>query len=41
MVDERTGLKFSKFFKSKKAMVEPTLEQWNKWKQNGQIVKYV
>jgi hypothetical protein len=35
MVHERTQLKFSNFFKMKNGMVEPTCEQFQKWKQNG------
>jgi len=41
MVDERTGMKFSSFYRTKDGMIEPTLEQWNKWKQNGLVVKKV
>ena len=41
MVDERTQLKFSGFFKKKSNMVEPTLEQFQRWKLAGQTVKYV
>ena len=40
MVDERTGMKFSDFYASKTAMVEPTCEQWHKWKTVGLAVKY-
>ena len=40
MVDERTGMKFSDFYASKTAIVEPTCEQWHKWKTVGLAVKY-
>ena len=40
MVNERTGMKFSDFYASKTAMVEPTCEQWHKWKTVGLVVKY-
>jgi hypothetical protein len=41
MVDERTNLKLSAFYQTKKGMVEPTCEQFYRWKQAGQPVKYV
>ena len=41
MVDGRTGLKFSAFFTTKSGMVEPTLEQWGKWKNAGIPVQTV
>ena len=41
MVDDRTGLKFSKFFESKNGMVEPTLEQWMRWHHAGTKVNRV
>jgi hypothetical protein len=41
MVDERTQLKFSHFFKTKNAMVELTCEQFQKWKDNGKAMTYV
>jgi hypothetical protein len=41
MVDERTQLKFSNFFKTKNRMVEPTCEQFQKWKENGKAVTYL
>ena len=41
MVDERTQLKFSDFFETKDGMVEPTLEQINKWDAAGLKVKYI
>ena len=40
-VDELTGMKFSSFYKTKDGMVEPTLEQWQKWKQDGIKIKHV
>jgi len=40
-VDEQTQLKFSDFYKSKNAMVEPTCEQFEKWRQAGHPVKFV
>jgi hypothetical protein len=41
MVDERTQLKFSDFFKTKSGMVEPTCEQFQKWKQNDKAVTHL
>jgi len=41
LVDERTQMKFSKFFTTKSGMVEPTLEQIAKWKANNLVVKYI
>ena len=41
MVDERTQLKFSDFYTTKNGMVEPTCEQFYRWKQSGNPVKYV
>jgi hypothetical protein len=42
MVDKRTQLMFSKFFKTKDGMVEPTCcTQLNKWKQAGLMVKHI
>jgi len=41
MVDERTQLKFSNFYPTKNGMVEPTCEQFHKWKSNGILVDYV
>lgn len=40
-VDEKTGLKFLDFTETKDAMVEPTLEKFNKWKQAGMPVENV
>ena len=31
MVDEQTSLKFTKFFSTKNVIIEPTLEQIEKW----------
>jgi hypothetical protein len=41
MVDERTNLKFSNFFKTKNGMVEPTCEQFNRWNLANHPVKCV
>jgi len=41
MVDERTQMKFSDFFQTKNAMVEPTCEKFRRWKQAGFPVKNV
>ena len=41
MVEERTQLKFSDFYPTKNGMIEPTCEQFQKWKQSGKQVKYV
>ena len=41
LVDERTQLKFSDFFCSKKEMIEPTCELLNKWRLSGKTVKYI
>eukprot|EP00957_Ditylum_brightwellii_P038657 2922379-Ditylum_brightwellii.AAC.1 len=41
MVDECTSLKFSDFFKTKNGMVEPTLEQFNRWSKKGIMVQYL
>ena len=35
VVDQRIQIKFSKFFKTKDAMVEPTCEQLHKWQQSN------
>jgi hypothetical protein len=39
-VDERTQLKFSDFFQTKKGMVEPTGQQFYTWKQSGKAVTF-
>ena len=41
MVDEATGLKFTRFFETKSGMVEPTLEQICKWSHNRIVTKYI
>ena len=41
MVDEHMQLKLSDFFETKDGMVEPTLEQINKWDAAGLKVKYI
>jgi hypothetical protein len=41
MVDEQTQLKFSGFFHTKDAMIEPTCEQFHKWRQAKLLVKFV
>lgn len=41
MVDGRTGLKFSDFFETKNGMVEPTCEEFQKWKSSGCNVNFL
>lgn len=41
MVDEKTGLKFTEFFKTKNGMVEPTCEQLSRWEKAGVPVKII
>jgi hypothetical protein len=41
MVEERTNLKISSFYKTKGGMVEPTCEQLHQWKLAGKQVKYI
>jgi hypothetical protein len=41
MVDECTNLKFSDFYETKAGMVEPTCEQFYRWKQARRPVKFV
>jgi hypothetical protein len=41
MVDEKTQLKFSSFHATKRGMVEPTCEQFEKWKSEGKTVKQI
>jgi len=41
MVDERTNMKFTKFFTTKNGMIEPTLAQLERWRQAGIKVKYI
>jgi hypothetical protein len=40
MVNEHTQMKFSDFFTTKNAMVEPTCAQFQKWKDSGRPVKF-
>ena len=39
MVDERSGMKISKFFATKNGMVKPACQLFNKWKEAGIPVK--
>eukprot|EP00957_Ditylum_brightwellii_P030672 2324385-Ditylum_brightwellii.AAC.1 len=41
LVDERSTLRMTKFYKTKSGMVEPTLKQFQKWQQQNILVKYV
>ena len=41
MVDEWTNLEFTKFFSKKNVMIEPTLKQIEKWKNNGLYFKHI
>ena len=41
MVDERTNLNFTKLFSTKNGMIDPTLEQVEKWKNNGLVAKHI
>uniref|UniRef100_A0A7S2KWV0 Integrase catalytic domain-containing protein n=1 Tax=Leptocylindrus danicus TaxID=163516 RepID=A0A7S2KWV0_9STRA len=41
MVDEKTGLKFSDFYKKKSDMVKPTCEKLHKLKEKGNPVKII
>ena len=41
MVDERTNLKFTKLFTTNNGIIEPTLEQIEKRKNNGLVVKHI
>jgi hypothetical protein len=41
MVEERTPLKFSDFYMTKNGIIEPTCEQFQKWKQSVKQVKCV
>ena len=41
MVDERTQMKWSQFFRTKNGMIEPTCVMFYKWKQSGKPVKYL
>jgi hypothetical protein len=40
-MDERTQLKFSDFFDTKKGMVERTCEKFQQWKDAGKEVRYL
>eukprot|EP00957_Ditylum_brightwellii_P020446 1541383-Ditylum_brightwellii.AAC.1 len=40
LVDERSTLCMTKFYKTKSGMVELTLEQFHKWQQQNILVKY-
>jgi hypothetical protein len=41
MVDERTQMKWSHFYRTKKGMVEPTCVIFDKWRQADKPVKYL
>ena len=41
MVDERTNLKFTKFFSTSNGIIEPNFEQIEKWENNGLVVKHI
>jgi hypothetical protein len=41
VVDGRTGLKFGDFYETKNGMVEPTCEQFQKWKSEGHNVNFL
>ena len=41
LVEEKTNTKFSAFFKKKNGMIEPTCEQFEKWRQAGMPVKFL
>ena len=41
MIDEQTNLKFAKLFSTKNGMIEPNLEQIEKCKNNGLVVKHI
>jgi hypothetical protein len=41
MVTEREQLKFSDFYDTKNGMVEPTCEQFQRWKDAGKEIRYV
>eukprot|EP00957_Ditylum_brightwellii_P027534 2081534-Ditylum_brightwellii.AAC.1 len=40
LVDERSTLSMTKFYKTKSGMVDPTLKQFHKWQQQNILVKY-
>jgi len=41
MVDKKTQLKFSDFYKTKDGMIEPTCEQLFKWQKTNKTVMYI
>ena len=41
MIDEQTNLKFAKLFSTKNGMIEPNLEQIEKCKNNGLVIKHI
>ena len=41
MVDEITNLNFTKLFSTKNGMIDPTLEQIEKWSNNRLVVKHI
>jgi hypothetical protein len=41
IVDERTQLKFSDFFETKRGMAEPTCELFHRWKNAGREVQFL
>jgi len=41
IVDEKTGMKFSDFYKTKNQIGEPTAERFYSWKANGIPVTYL
>ena len=41
MVDEKSTLKFSNFFGTKNAMIEPTCQLLNKRNEAGRLIKFI
>ena len=41
IVEEKTQMKWSQFYRTKNGMVEPTCAMFNRWKQAGKPVKYL
>ena len=41
MIDEQTNLKFTRLLSRKNRMIDPTLEQIEKCKNNGLVVKHI
>ena len=41
MLDEQTNLKFTKLFSTRSVIIDTTLEQLEKWKKNGLVVKNI